>query len=80
MQREDAYMIDVQVWAAVLLVQSVPYFASLVMSLISAMPRLPASLIGPLAEMQDGPSAEQPSASTGRAPSKISAAARTADS
>ena len=53
MQREDNYMPDVKVWAAVLLVQSVPYFASLLMSLISAMPRLPARLIGPLQEMHD---------------------------
>jgi hypothetical protein len=53
MQREDNYMPDVKVWAAVLLVQSVPYFASLLMSLISAMPRLPARLIGPLQEMRD---------------------------
>jgi len=53
MQRDDAYMLDVRVWTAVLLVQSVPYLASLLVSLISAMPRLPARLIGPLAEMRD---------------------------
>ena len=53
MQREDSQMLDVQVWAAVLLVQSVPYFASLLVSLISAMPRLPARLIGPLQQMRD---------------------------
>jgi exo-beta-1,3-glucanase (GH17 family)/cellulose synthase/poly-beta-1,6-N-acetylglucosamine synthase-like glycosyltransferase len=81
MQREDAYMIDVKVWAAVLLVQSVPYFASLVMSLISAMPRLPASLIGPLSEMQDGPAPAETAASAARAPAHIvPSAARTADS
>jgi exo-beta-1,3-glucanase (GH17 family)/cellulose synthase/poly-beta-1,6-N-acetylglucosamine synthase-like glycosyltransferase len=55
LQREDAAMLDVRVWAAVLLVQSVPYFASLLVSLISAMPRLPAGLVGPLAEMRDTP-------------------------
>jgi cellulose synthase/poly-beta-1,6-N-acetylglucosamine synthase-like glycosyltransferase len=51
--REDAYMLDVRIWAAVLLVQSVPYLASLLVSLISAMPGLPANLIGPLPEMRD---------------------------
>jgi len=55
LQREDAGMLDVRIWAAVLLVQSVPYLASLLVSLISALPRLPASLIGPMAEMRDAP-------------------------
>ncbi|MCF7984154.1 MAG: glycosyltransferase [Thiohalocapsa sp.] len=50
--REDAYMLDVKVWAAVLLVQSVPYLAALLVSLLSAMPRIPASLIGPMGEMR----------------------------
>jgi cellulose synthase/poly-beta-1,6-N-acetylglucosamine synthase-like glycosyltransferase len=81
LQREDAYMLDVRVWAAVLLVQSVPYFASLVMSLISAMPRLPASLIGPLAEMEDGARPADTTPSAARASANISpSAARTADS
>jgi cellulose synthase/poly-beta-1,6-N-acetylglucosamine synthase-like glycosyltransferase len=57
MQREDSDMLDVQVWAAVLLVQSVPYFASLLVSLISAMPQLPARLIGPMQQMRDDASA-----------------------
>jgi exo-beta-1,3-glucanase (GH17 family)/cellulose synthase/poly-beta-1,6-N-acetylglucosamine synthase-like glycosyltransferase len=57
LQREDAGMLDVRVWAAVLLVQSVPYLASVLVSLISAMPRLPARLIGPLGEMRDTPAA-----------------------
>jgi len=57
--REDAYMLDVRVWAAVLLVQSVPYLASLLVSLISAMPRLPARLIGPLPEMRDRDAAQE---------------------
>jgi len=57
MQREDSDMLDVQVWAAVLLVQSVPYFASLLVSLISAMPQLPARLIGPMQQMRNDSSA-----------------------
>jgi cellulose synthase/poly-beta-1,6-N-acetylglucosamine synthase-like glycosyltransferase len=52
LQRPDAFMLDVRVWAAVLLVQAVPYAASLTVALVSALPRLPASLIGPLREMQ----------------------------
>lgn len=53
LQRPDAYMIDVRVWAAVLLVQAVPYAAAMLVSLISALPRLPARLVGPLAEMRN---------------------------
>jgi hypothetical protein len=49
--RDDAYLLDVRVWAAVLLVQSIPYFASVVVSLISARPDLPASLVGTMREM-----------------------------
>jgi hypothetical protein len=51
LQRYDADMLDVRVWATVLVVQSLPYLASLIVSLISAMPTLPARLIGVLAEM-----------------------------
>ena len=57
MQREDSDMLDVRVWAAVLLVQSVPYFAALLVSLISAMPQLPARLIGPMQQMRNDASA-----------------------
>ncbi len=52
LQRPDAFMIDVRVWAAVLLVQSLPYAAAVLVSLISALPRLSARLVGPLAEMR----------------------------
>ena len=52
LQRPDAYMFDVRVWCAVLLVQSLPYLASVLVSLISALPRLPVRLVGPLAEMR----------------------------
>ncbi len=50
-QREDASMLDVQVWAMVLLAQSVPYLASVWVSLISARTDLPAGLVGPLSDM-----------------------------
>jgi exo-beta-1,3-glucanase (GH17 family)/cellulose synthase/poly-beta-1,6-N-acetylglucosamine synthase-like glycosyltransferase len=52
LQRPDAYMIDVRVWAAVLLVQALPYAAAVLVSLFSALPQLPASLIGTLPEMR----------------------------
>lgn len=52
MLREDAYMMDVQVWAWVLLIQAIPYLASVLVSLISARPDLPASLVGPMSEMR----------------------------
>ncbi|MEA3641981.1 MAG: glycosyltransferase family 2 protein [Lamprobacter sp.] len=56
LQRPDAFMMDVRVWAAVLLVQSLPYAAAVMVSLISALPQLPSGLVGPLAEMRTGDS------------------------
>jgi exo-beta-1,3-glucanase (GH17 family)/cellulose synthase/poly-beta-1,6-N-acetylglucosamine synthase-like glycosyltransferase len=50
--RDDGDMLDVQVWALVLAVQSIPYLASLVVSLISAARALPARLVGSMAEMR----------------------------
>jgi hypothetical protein len=47
----DTGMRDLAVWVAVLLIQSIPYFATLLMSLVSAYPQLPASLIGRADEM-----------------------------
>ena len=44
-------MQDLGVWVAVLLIQSVPYFASLLLSVVSALPTLPASLIGRAEDM-----------------------------
>jgi hypothetical protein len=44
-------MRDVAVWIAVLLIQSIPYFAALLVSLISAFPRLPARYIGHAEDM-----------------------------
>jgi hypothetical protein len=52
LQRPDAFMLDVRVWAAVLIVQAVPYAASLTVAIVSALPRLSARLVGPLREMQ----------------------------
>ncbi len=51
MMREDSYMLDVRVWMAVLVVQSIPYLASVLVSLISAWQRLPASLVGVMPAM-----------------------------
>jgi exo-beta-1,3-glucanase (GH17 family)/cellulose synthase/poly-beta-1,6-N-acetylglucosamine synthase-like glycosyltransferase len=56
-------MLDVKVWAAVLVVQAIPYAASLLLSLISAFPKLPASLVGPMGEMPYAEQAETPHAS-----------------
>jgi exo-beta-1,3-glucanase (GH17 family)/cellulose synthase/poly-beta-1,6-N-acetylglucosamine synthase-like glycosyltransferase len=60
LQRDDGYMLDVQVWAAVLLVQSVPYFAAVLVSLISARPDLPASLVGTMPEMRHDVNEQSP--------------------
>ena len=43
--KSDTGMLDLLLWIIVLLVQSVPYFASLLVSVISAFPRLPARLM-----------------------------------
>lgn len=53
LQRPDAYMIDVRVWAAVLLVQATPYAAAVLLSTVSAIPQLPASLVGAFREMRE---------------------------
>ncbi|HET7175412.1 MAG TPA: glycosyltransferase [Gammaproteobacteria bacterium] len=47
----SAVMRDQSVWAVVLLIQSVPYFAAVLVSLVSAFPALPASLIGRAEDM-----------------------------
>jgi exo-beta-1,3-glucanase (GH17 family)/cellulose synthase/poly-beta-1,6-N-acetylglucosamine synthase-like glycosyltransferase len=52
LMRDDAYMLDVRMWATVLLVQSIPYLATVLVSLTSALPRLPASLVGTMAEIR----------------------------
>ena len=45
-QRIDGGLLDVRVWALMLTVQSIPYAAAVLVSLISAIPRLPGRLIG----------------------------------
>ncbi|MDR3089948.1 MAG: glycosyltransferase [Desulfobulbaceae bacterium] len=46
LSRKDGMLLDIRIWAAVLFVQSVPYLAAVTVSIISGMPKLPASLIG----------------------------------
>ena len=57
--RPDADMLDVRVWATVVFVQAIPYGAALFMSLVSGLPRIPATLVGPMrplrASAQDHP-------------------------
>ena len=49
--REDSVMLDVRVWALMLLVQAVPYAAAGLVSLISAAPRLPGWLVGAMGQL-----------------------------
>jgi hypothetical protein len=46
--REDGDLLDVRVWSAMLVIQAIPYAAAGLMSLISAAPRLPGGMVGPL--------------------------------
>jgi hypothetical protein len=46
-------MRDLGVWVAMLLIQSIPYCASLLLSLISAFPGLPASMVGHAEDMDE---------------------------
>jgi hypothetical protein len=50
--RKDGDMLDIHIWAAVLAIQAVPYAASVVVSLISGLPKLPAKLIGVMAPLR----------------------------
>jgi cellulose synthase/poly-beta-1,6-N-acetylglucosamine synthase-like glycosyltransferase len=51
-------LLDINVWVTMLLVQSIPYSAAVLMSLISALPRLPASLIGSLQRLGESSQSE----------------------
>jgi exo-beta-1,3-glucanase (GH17 family)/cellulose synthase/poly-beta-1,6-N-acetylglucosamine synthase-like glycosyltransferase len=51
MQRDDAFMLDVRIWVAVLVVQAIPYLATVLVSLMSAWTHLSADLIGPMSDM-----------------------------
>jgi hypothetical protein len=39
-------MLDVRIWSVMLTMQSIPYAAAVLVSLISAAPRLPGRLVG----------------------------------
>lgn len=53
LQRPDGGMLDIRVWSLVLLVQAIPYAAAGVVSFLSGLPGLPATLIGPMQELTD---------------------------
>jgi cellulose synthase/poly-beta-1,6-N-acetylglucosamine synthase-like glycosyltransferase len=50
--RKDSDMLDIHIWVAVLAIQSIPYTAAVVMSLISGLPKLPAKLVGVMAALR----------------------------
>lgn len=62
MMRDDAFMLDVRIWAAVLVVQAIPYLSSVFVSLISAWQHLSAGLVGPMSDMSchEGKALDQP--------------------
>ena len=43
--RDDAYLLDTKLWMTLLVVQSIPYLAAVLLSLISAFSKLPAALV-----------------------------------
>jgi exo-beta-1,3-glucanase (GH17 family)/cellulose synthase/poly-beta-1,6-N-acetylglucosamine synthase-like glycosyltransferase len=49
--RQDGDLLDVRVWALMLLVQGVPYIAAVLVSLLSALPRLPGWLVGDMGHL-----------------------------
>jgi exo-beta-1,3-glucanase (GH17 family)/cellulose synthase/poly-beta-1,6-N-acetylglucosamine synthase-like glycosyltransferase len=49
--RDDSALLDTRVWMAVLIVQSIPYAAAVMVSIISGLPSLPARMIGELGEV-----------------------------
>lgn len=51
--RPDGDMLDNRIWALVLGVQGIPYAAALLVAFISAIPRLPAGIVGPMGNMSD---------------------------
>ena len=44
--RDDAYLADTRLWMTLLVVQSIPYVAAVVLSLVSAFARLPSEFVG----------------------------------
>ena len=49
--QQGSQLPDARIWAAVLLLQAIPYATTLLVSLISAFPRLPARLVGVMGDM-----------------------------
>ncbi len=49
--QQAAELPDARIWTLVLVLQAIPYIASVLVSLISAFPKLPASIVGPMGEM-----------------------------
>ncbi len=62
--REDGGMLDIRIWATVLIIQCVPYTAAVIVSLISGMPQLSSRLIGVMGPLQFDRSAAQPNTTT----------------
>ena len=50
--RKDGDMLDIRIWTLVLGIQAIPYTASVVVSLISGLPKLPAKLVGVMAPLR----------------------------
>ncbi|MEJ2612664.1 MAG: glycosyltransferase [Candidatus Thiodiazotropha sp.] len=48
--QQGAELPDARIWTMVLLLQAIPYAASVVVSMISAFPGLPASIVGPMGD------------------------------
>ncbi|MCU7862687.1 MAG: hypothetical protein KZQ92_01780, partial [Candidatus Thiodiazotropha sp. (ex Lucinoma borealis)] len=44
---------DARIWSMVLLIQAIPYAASLLVSIVSAFPGLPANIVGPMDSMSN---------------------------
>jgi exo-beta-1,3-glucanase (GH17 family)/cellulose synthase/poly-beta-1,6-N-acetylglucosamine synthase-like glycosyltransferase len=51
--RQGADLPDARIWSMVLLLQSIPYASALLVSIVSAFPRLPSRIVGVMAAMQD---------------------------
>lgn len=51
--RPDINLLDTKIWVWVLLIQSLPYAASVLVSIISGLPSLPARLIGAISEVSE---------------------------
>ncbi|WP_078120863.1 glycosyltransferase [Thiosocius teredinicola] len=58
LQRPDGDMLDVRIWALMMVVQSIPYAAAALMSLISAAPKLPGWLVGRMRALSHQSSAQ----------------------